>query len=114
MRDPLKTGFNDRIAAAAEAKKAMLARMKPKPTVTDPNFVDRETRKAQELEAIRAQRQAEKDAAKAAQEAKRLAEIEARAEAAETELEAKRRERKERKAAAKEEARLKKELKRAH
>ncbi len=51
---------------------------------------------------------------KAEQEARRLAEIEARAEAAETELEAKRRERKERKAAAKEEARLKKELKRAH
>ena len=114
MRDPLKTGFNDRIAAAAEAKKAMLARMKPKPTVTDPNFVDRATRKALELEAIRAHRQAEKDAAKAAQEAKRLAEIEARAEAAETELEARRRERKERKAAAKEEARLKKEMKRAH
>lgn len=114
MRDPLKTGFNDRIAAAAEAKKAMLARMKPKPTVTDPNFVDRATRKAQELEAIRAQRAAEKEAAKAAAEAKRLAEIEARAAVAETELEAKRRERKERKAAAKEEARLKKELRRAH
>jgi hypothetical protein len=64
MRDPLKTGFNDRIAAAAEAR--------------------------------------------------RLAEIEARAAVAETELEAKRRERKERKAAAKEEARLKKEMKRAH
>jgi hypothetical protein len=107
MKDPLKTGFNDRIAAAAEAKKAMLARMKPKPTVTDPNFVDRATRKALELEAIRAQRAAEKEAAKAEQEARRLAEIEARAEAAETE-------RKERKAAAKEEARLKKELKRAH
>ncbi|MDB5469896.1 MAG: hypothetical protein JWR84_1456 [Caulobacter sp.] len=114
MRDPLKTGFNDRIAAAADAKKAMLARMKPKPTVTDPNFVDRATRKALELEAIRAQRQAEKDAAKAQVEARRLAEIEARAEAAETELEAKRRERKERKAAAKDEARLKKEMKRAH
>ena len=114
MRDPLKTGFNDRIAAAAEAKKAMLARMKPKPTVTDPNFVDRATRKAMELEAIRAQRAAEKEAAKAEQEAKRLAEIEARAAVAETELEAKRRERKERKAAAKEEARLKKELRRAH
>ncbi|RYF95570.1 MAG: hypothetical protein EON95_01010 [Caulobacteraceae bacterium] len=114
MKDPLKTGFNDRIAAAAEAKKAMLARMKPKPTVTDPNFVDRATRKALEVEAIRAQRAAEKEAAKAAAEARRLAEIEARAEAAETELEAKRRERKERKAAAKEEARLKKEMKRAH
>jgi len=114
MKDPLKPGFNDRIAAAAEAKKAMLARMKPKPTVTDPNFVDRATRKALELEAIRTPRAAEKEAAKAEQEARRLAEIEARAEAAETELEAKRRERKERKAAAKEEARLKKELKRAH
>ncbi|MDO9338249.1 MAG: DUF6481 family protein [Caulobacter sp.] len=114
MKDPLKTGFNDRIAAAAEAKKAMLARMKPKPTVTDPNFVDRATRKALEVEAIRAQRAAEKEAAKAVAEARRLAEIEARAEAAETELEAKRRERKERKAAAKEEARLKKEMKRAH
>lgn len=114
MRDPLKTGFNDRIAAAAEAKKAMLARMKPKPTVTDPNFVDRATRKAMELEAIRAQRAAEKEAAKAEQEAKRLAEIEARAAVAETELEAKRRERKERKAAAKEMARLKKELRRVN
>ena len=114
MKDPLKTGFQDRISAAAEAKKAMLARMKPKPTVSDPNFVDRATRKAQELEAVRAQRAAEKEAAKAEAEAKRLAEIEARAAEAETELEAKRRERKERKAAAKEEARLKKQLKRAH
>lgn len=114
MKDPLKTGFQDRISAAAEAKKAMLARMKPKPTVTDPNFVDRATRKALEVEAIRAQRAAEREAAKAEQEAKRLAEIEARAAEAETELEAKRRERKERKAAAKEEARLKKELRRAH
>ena len=104
----------ERLHAAAEAKKAMLAKFKPKPTVTDPNFVDRATRKALELEAIRAQRAAEKEAAKAAAEAKRLAEIEARAAVAETELEAKRRERKERKAAAKEEARLKKELRRAH
>jgi len=48
------TGFSDRISAAAEAKKAMLAKMKPKPTVTDPDFDKREELRAAELEAVRA------------------------------------------------------------
>ena len=45
------TGFADRITAAAEAKKAMLAKLKPKPTVTDPNFDQREAVRQAELDA---------------------------------------------------------------
>ena len=37
MRD-LKTGFTDRLTAQQEAKKALLAKFKPKPTVQDPEF----------------------------------------------------------------------------
>jgi len=60
------TGFADRIGAAAEAKKALLAKLKPKPTVTDPDFEQREAVKAAELEAVRAARAAVKEAARQA------------------------------------------------
>ncbi|MBC7668331.1 MAG: hypothetical protein H7236_07720 [Gemmatimonadaceae bacterium] len=58
------TGFADRITAAADAKKAMLAKMKPKPTVTDPNFEQRHVEREAELEAARAARAAVKEAAR--------------------------------------------------
>jgi hypothetical protein len=109
MKDPLKTGFTDRLTAAAEAKKAMLARMKPKPTVTDPNFVDRATRKAEELAAKRALHEAEKEKARLESEARKALEAEAAREAEEAALEAKRGERKERKALTKAEAKAKRD-----
>ena len=64
MKDPLKTGFTDRLATAAEAKKALLAKMKPKPTVIDPDFDKREELRAAELEAVRAARAEAKEKAR--------------------------------------------------
>ncbi|MBO9706888.1 MAG: hypothetical protein J7521_01640 [Caulobacter sp.] len=96
------TGFADRLSAAAEAKKAMLAKMKPKPTVQDPNFENRHAEREAELEAVRAARAAEKEAAR---EAARLAELEEQA--------AKREERKARKAAEAADSKVRKELKAA-
>jgi len=52
------TGFADRISAQQEAKKAMLAKFKAKPTVQDPDFDKREELRAAELEAVRAARAA--------------------------------------------------------
>ena len=73
-------GFNDRLSAAAEAKKAMLARFKPRPTVVADNLVDREARRQQELEAVRAARAEERERQKAeraaSEEAIRAAELE--------------------------------------
>ena len=67
------TGFADRITAAAEAKKAMLAKLKPKPTVTDPNIEARKAAEAAELEKVRAERNAERETKRAAAaEAERL------------------------------------------
>ncbi len=77
MQYPKNTGYADRITAATEAKKAMLARFQPKPTVVDPNLVDREARRAAEREAVRIARQAEKEAAQAARAAKAEAERQA-------------------------------------
>ena len=42
MKDPLKTGHAERLAAAAEAKKALVAKLKPKPTVVAEVFERRE------------------------------------------------------------------------
>ena len=59
-------GFSDRLAHQAEARKALLAKFKPKPTVVAEVFETRETRKARELEDVRAKRAAEKEAARLA------------------------------------------------
>jgi hypothetical protein len=90
-------GFNDRLTAAADAKKAMLARFKPKPTVVADNLVDRDARRQQELEVVRAARVEERERQKteraASEEAMRASEQERERLA----LEAKRADRKERK-----------------
>ena len=97
MKQTVNPGFNDRLTAAADAKKAMLARFKPKPTVVAENLVDRATRREQELEAVRMARAEEKEKAKleraAAEEAARMA----RMADEQAMLEAKRSQRKERK-----------------
>ena len=97
MQDKIKSGFNDRLAAAAEARKAQLAKFKPKPAVIATEFRSREELKAEEREAFRLARQAAKEAA--------IADAAAREAAA---LEAKRSERKERKAAVKADQRARK------
>ncbi|UAL10283.1 DUF6481 family protein [Caulobacter segnis] len=94
------TGFADRISAQQEAKKAMLAKFKAKPTVQDPDFDKREEQRAAELEAVRAARA----------EAKEKARLEALAREEEL-MAAKRAERKERKAIEAAEMRVRKEEK---
>jgi len=61
LKNPIP-GFNDRLKASAEAKKAMLAKFQPKPTVQDPDFDKREVEREAERERIRAERAAERQA----------------------------------------------------
>ncbi len=90
---PSKLGsFSDRQAASAEAKKALVAKFKPKPTVVDPQFEDRRLQRELELEEVRAKRATERQAKReesARKDAERQA-LEAEiAEANELELRAK-------------------------
>jgi hypothetical protein len=87
MKEIKQSGFADRLQLQAEAKKAMLAKFKPKPMVIDPDLVDREARKEAERLAVRQARAEVKEAARLAAE-----------EAAAANLDAKRRSIKERKA----------------
>jgi len=124
MREDKIGGFNERLAAQAEARKALLGKFKPKPMVQAAVLETRAQRKAREIEEIRAKRVAEKEAARLKAEADAEAarrKADADAEAArialanneEAQLELKRQERKDRKAAAKAEARAKREAKSA-
>ena len=113
MLEPKRSNFNDRLNAAAEAKKAMLAKFKPKPMVSDPDFKSREERRLAEVEAVRAAREAEREAARKAQIEAQQAMRQATIEAELSELDAKRAERKERKAQLKADARAKREAKSA-
>jgi len=62
MRDLKGSGLTDRLAAAAEAKAVLLAKLKPRPTITDPLFGQRGEMRAAELSAAREARAAEKAA----------------------------------------------------
>jgi hypothetical protein len=88
----LATSFADRQAASVEAKKALVAKFKAKPTVVDPNFEERRLQRELELEELRAKRAAERQA-KREESARKAAErhaLEAEiAEALELELRAK-------------------------
>ena len=104
-------GFSERLAAQAEARKALLEKFKPKPTVVAEVFETREQKKARELEEVRAKRAADKEAVRLA---KQKAEEEARLLIENDEelmLQLKREDRKARKSAAKAEARNKREMK---
>ena len=104
MKDPLKTGFTDRLSAAAEAKKALVAKLKPKPMVIDPDFdtrgAARAAERAAELEVVRAARAQVKEATR-----------QSALEAEQAVLDAKRGERKERKALSKAEQKAKRDAK---
>ncbi|MBI1361858.1 MAG: hypothetical protein GC155_16400 [Alphaproteobacteria bacterium] len=117
---PKNATFNDRQAASAAAKQALLSKFKPKPAVTAPEPIDHEAERRERIEAVRRQRQEEKLARQQAREeaaaAEEAARIEAAAAAERARLEAehltdaqKRAERKDRKKAIKEAARAKKE-----
>jgi len=125
MKDPLRTGFAERQKAAAEAKKALLAKFKPKPAVQATDFITRDERLAAEREATRLARDLAKEEARKAAEAKAEADRIAAVKAAEerrlallndeeAQLALKREERKARKAEAKAEARAKREAKSAN
>jgi hypothetical protein len=76
MNETTRTTFATRLQTAADAKKALLAKFKPKAAVADPLFDTRETVRAEELARVRADRsearaaarQAVADAAAAAQQ----------------------------------------------
>jgi hypothetical protein len=113
MREPKIGGFTERLSAQAEARKALLSKLKPKPAVRPEVFETTAQKKARELEEVRARRAAEKEEARL-----RAEEAEAERQRAiendeELQLELKRQERKARKAAAKAEARAKRESKAA-
>ncbi len=98
MKDTLKTGHADRQKTAAEAKKAMLEKFKPKPTVQPEVFVDSATKKAEERQVVRRARAEDKEEQRLAQvEVERLSE------------EARKAQRKERKVLTKNEQKAKRE-----
>ena len=62
MKPPKLGSFAERQAHSAEAKKALVAKFKPKPTVVDPEFEERRLARQIELEELRAQRATEREA----------------------------------------------------
>ena len=97
MRDLKQTGFNDRISTQQEAKKALLAKFKPKAAAPDPEFDKLAEKRAAEKEAVRLQHEAakaEERRLKAERDAERLAAERESEEAVEAEKRANRKERK--------------------
>ena len=74
MQDIKGTKFEDRLSNQAEAKKALLAKLKPKPTVRPDEFVDSRTLRERELEAVRVKRAEERETQRQVQLAARAAE----------------------------------------
>src|ERR1700761_1113379 len=92
-----QTNFSDRLSAAAEAKKALIAKMKVKPTVTAPEPINREAEREAKREELRLARLAEKEKQRQARAEREEVARQAAAAAEQAALEAKRAERKERK-----------------
>lgn len=104
MKHAQQTSYSERLSTAAEAKKALLAKFQPKPTIVATDLVDRAAERAKELEAVRLARLEQREASRLARVA---AEEAARRNAFEIEqaaLEAKRNERKGRKQLMKQDA----------
>jgi hypothetical protein len=111
VNDKLKIGFADRLKTAAAAKQILLAKFRPRPTVTDPRHGERADLRAARLDGVRDQRTAVKAAkSRAAAEATLEAErAQAAVEAAA--VDAMRGERKQRKALSAAEAKSKRDEK---
>jgi membrane protein involved in colicin uptake len=118
---PKNSTFSDRQAASLAAKKALLEKFKPKPMVQAEVLIDHEAERRERIEAVRAQREAERlerqrarEEAEAKAEAERIAAAEAaeraRIEAEQSTDALKRAERKARKKEIKEQAKAKKEM----
>lgn len=103
--------FTKRLETAAAAKKLLLDKLRPKATVTDPLFAERQAMKAAELEAVRTARlQARADAKQAIVDARDAA-AEAQSALDAEALAGKRGERKARKALSAAEAKAKRDAK---
>lgn len=109
-KEPKKSDLEERLSRQADAKKALLAKFKARPMVTDPEFVSRQERKARELEAVRVARLEAKEAARRAKIEEQERQREALLQDEEHQIALKREDRKARKAAAKADARAKREL----
>jgi hypothetical protein len=109
MNETEKTGFAARLKTAAEAKQALLEKLRPKPTVTDPLFAERAQMRQAELVQVRADRAEAKAAAKQATADAQQAVADAALADSAAELDAKRGARKERKALTKVEAKAKRD-----
>ena len=109
MNEIEKTGFAARLKSAADAKQALLEKLRPKPTVTDPLFAERAAMREAELGQVRADRAEAKAAAKAAAAAAEQARADAHAASEAADLDAKRGARKERKALTKAESKAKRD-----
>jgi hypothetical protein len=108
-RDLKGTALTDRLATANAAKAALVAKLKPQTTVTDPLFAERTAMKAAELQAVRDGRLEERAAAKQAAADKVAAAAAAVLAEEEAVLAGKRGERKERKQLSKAEAKAKRD-----
>ncbi|HWW25404.1 MAG TPA: DUF6481 family protein [Caulobacter sp.] len=105
------TTFSKRLETAAAAKRLLLDKLRPKATVTDPLFAERQAMKAAELNAVRTVRlQARADAKQAIADAHEAA-VQAQAALDAEALAGKRGERKERKALSAAEAKAKRDAK---
>ena len=109
MNELEKTGFAERQKSAMEAKKALLAKFRPKPTVTDPLAHERDAIRAADLAQLRQGHAEAKAAAKQAVADAKEALRQAQADIEAAELDAKRGVRKERKALTKAEAKAKRD-----
>jgi len=111
MKDLKGSALTDRLSAAAAAKAALLAKMKPKVAVTDPLFDQREAMRQAELKAVRQARAEDKAATRARAEEAAANDAAAIAAAEEAALAEKRGARKARKQLTKEEAKAKRDAK---
>jgi hypothetical protein len=115
MNETQKTGFAERLKTAADAKKLLLERLKPKVAVVDPLHAERAalraSEKAAELTQLREARAAAKAATKQANAEAEAAVAQAQADVEAAELDAKRGQRKERKALTKVEAKAARDAK---
>jgi len=90
--------FADRLSAQAEAKRALLAKLKPKPTVIASEPINRDAEREAKRESLRLERLAEKEKQREARALREAANREAQLAAEQAVLEAKRMQRKDRKA----------------
>lgn len=105
------TNFSERLETAAAAKALLVAKLRPKATVTDPLFAQRQALRAEELNAVRAARlQARADAKQAIADAQEAA-VQAQAALDAEALAAKRGARKERKVLSAADAKAKRDAK---